>query len=76
MNRKIYMRLMLLPVCLSNSISGLASSNFSLFQYISPMTIAQNTIVADANFQPEFNKNIQARDDQTEDCLRSGICKD
>ncbi|MGM3304909.1 hypothetical protein ACSQ6I_02815 [Anabaena sp. WFMT] len=70
------MRLMILPVCLSNSTSGIASSNLSLFQYMLPMTIAQNTIVADANFQPEFKKNIHARDDQTEDCLRSGICKD
>jgi hypothetical protein len=76
MKRKVYIGLMVLPVCLFNSTLGLASSNLSSFQYMLPMTIAHNTVATKANFPPGLHKKIQARDDQTEDCLRLGICKD
>jgi hypothetical protein len=75
MNRKFYIELMILPVYLSNYTSVFANSNVSVFQYMLPMIISQNSVVIDVNFQVGM-KNILARDDQTEDCLRLGICKD
>lgn len=76
MKRKVYTGLMVLPVCLFNSSLGLTSSNLSLFQYMLPTAIAHNTVATKANFSPGLHQKIQARDDQTEDCLRLGICKD
>ncbi|TAF11233.1 MAG: hypothetical protein EAZ77_01360 [Nostocales cyanobacterium] len=69
------MGLMILPMCLSNSTLGFGSSNLLLFQYVQHRAIAHNSVVTNADFQLKI-QNIGARDDQTEDCLRLGICKD
>lgn len=74
MNKKIYMGLIILPVYISNSTLGLIISILLASQYTFPMIITHSTLVNNANFLPDL-KRICARDDQTEDCLRSGNCK-
>jgi hypothetical protein len=75
MNKKIiYMGLIILPVYISNSTLGLIISILLAPKYTYPVIITHNTLVTDANFLPDW-KRICPRDDQTEDCLRSGNCK-
>ncbi len=74
MNKKIYMGLIILPVYISNSTLGLIISILLVSQYICIVIITHNALVTHANFLPDW-KRICARDDQTEDCLRSGNCK-
>jgi hypothetical protein len=60
---------MVLPVYLSNIGTGFAST------YIAPSTVTQMSSSENAQLKMVVGK-ISARDDQSEDCLRSGICKD
>ncbi|MBD2388632.1 hypothetical protein [Cylindrospermum sp. FACHB-282] len=75
MNRTICAGLMALPVYLYNSSVGFASSGVPLFKQIFPITITQSATSKEAKLYIVPWK-ITARDDQPEDCLRSGICKD
>ncbi|WP_375474951.1 hypothetical protein [uncultured Nostoc sp.] len=76
MNRIIYIALMALPVYLYNVELGNTSS--------SDVTIVRNqypTIAALIAYSTNAQSGIlpwqtSARDDQTEDCLRAGTCKD
>jgi hypothetical protein len=76
MNRTICICLMALPVYLSNAGLGFACGN--------DLTIVKNqfpVIAALMVYSTNASSGIlpwqmSARDDQTEDCLRSGICKD
>ncbi|NDJ21995.1 hypothetical protein GS682_10170 [Nostoc sp. B(2019)] len=75
MNRKIYIGLMALPVYLYNACSIFASSDVPIFNSKVPITTA--VIAVSTNAQLKIVPwQISARDDQTEDCLRAGICKD
>jgi hypothetical protein len=75
MNRKIYIGLMALPVYLYNACSSFASSDVPIFNSKVPITTA--VIAVSTNAQLKIVPwQISARDDQTEDCLRAGICKD
>lgn len=75
MNRTICMGLMALPVYLYNSGVGFASSGVPFFKQMFPITVAQSATNTDAQLYI-VPLAIAARDDQPEDCLRSGICKD
>jgi hypothetical protein len=76
MNRTICIGLMVLPVYLYSAALGNAcSSNVPMFKDKLPITTA--LVAYSANFHSRLMPwQISARDDQTEDCLRSGICKD
>ncbi|AFZ27887.1 hypothetical protein Cylst_5910 [Cylindrospermum stagnale PCC 7417] len=75
MNRTICAGLMALPVYLYNSSAGFASSGVPFFQQMFPITVVQR--VFSTNTQLHLVPwAIAARDDQPEDCLRLGICKD
>jgi len=70
MNRTIYIGLMALPVYLYN-----ACLSFSILNYKVPITTALIAVSTNAQLHT-VPWRISARDDQTEDCLRAGICKD
>jgi hypothetical protein len=75
MNRTIYIGLMALPIYLYNSGAGFAGSRMLLLQPMNSIMITHNT----AHQQAQSHRvpwEITARDDQPEDCLRLGICKD
>ncbi len=76
MNRKICIALMALPVCLYNvELGNTCSSDVTIVNDQFPIISA--LIAYSANAQSRILPwEISARDDQTEDCLRSGICKD
>ncbi|WP_193199409.1 hypothetical protein [Nostoc sp. MG11] len=75
MNRKIYIGLMALPVYLYNACLSFASSDVPIFNSKVPITTA--VIAVSTNPRLKIVPwQISARDDQTEDCLRAGICKD
>ncbi|MDZ8186107.1 MAG: hypothetical protein RMX96_14795 [Nostoc sp. ChiSLP02] len=75
MNRTICIGLMALPVYLSNAQLGNVCSNVLIVKNHLP-SIAF-LMVDSTNAQLDILPwQISARDDQTEDCLRTGICKD
>ncbi|MBD2517126.1 hypothetical protein H6G93_19320 [Nostoc sp. FACHB-973] len=75
MNRTICIGLMALPIYLSNAELGNVCGNLSIVKNQLPKIAALvvYTTNAPSGILPW---QISARDDQTEDCLRSGICKD
>ncbi|MFN6485496.1 MULTISPECIES: hypothetical protein [unclassified Nostoc] len=76
MNRKICIALMALPVYLYNvELGNICSIDVTIVKNQFP-TIA--TLIAySTNAQSRILPwQISARDDQTEDCLRAGTCKD
>ncbi len=75
MNRTIYIGLMALPVYLYNACSSFASSDILILNYKVPITTALIAVSTNAQLHA-VPWRISARDDQTEDCLRAGICKD
>ncbi|MBE9035664.1 hypothetical protein [aff. Roholtiella sp. LEGE 12411] len=75
MNRTIYIGLMALPVYLYNVCSSFASTDVPIFNYKVPITTALIAVSTNAKLHI-VPWQISARDDQTEDCLRAGICKD
>ncbi|MEH2068563.1 MAG: hypothetical protein V7K47_10450 [Nostoc sp.] len=75
MNRTICIVLMALPVYLFNAELGNVCSNVSIVKNQLPNIAA--LMVESTNASSSILPwQIWARDDQTEDCLRSGICKD
>ncbi|MDZ8081990.1 MAG: hypothetical protein RMY36_017340 [Nostoc sp. SerVER01] len=75
MNRTICIGLMALPVYLSNPELGNVYSNVSIVKN-QLSTVAALMVYSTKASSGIFPWDISARDDQTEDCLRSGICKD
>lgn len=75
MNRTIYLGLIVLGVYLYNSFWGILSSNLLASHYAMPIAFSHNTAVNHANSVTEL-EIIYGRDEQTEECLRSGNCKD
>ncbi|MBD2678710.1 MULTISPECIES: hypothetical protein [Nostoc] len=75
MNRTICIGLMALPIYLSNAELGNVYSNVSIVknQLSNIAALMVYSTNAPSGILPW---DISARDDQTEDCLRSGICKD
>ncbi|WP_373529760.1 hypothetical protein [Nostoc sp.] len=76
MNRTICIALMALPVYLYNADLGNAwSSDVPTIQNQFPIITAPMSY--STNLQSHIlSGQISARDDQTEDCLRAGICRD
>ncbi|MGJ5628525.1 hypothetical protein [Nostoc sp. CALU 1950] len=76
MNRTICIALMALPVYLYNvELSTTSSSDVPIVKNQFPIITA--LIGYSTNAQSYILPwQISARDDQTEDCLRAGICKD
>ncbi|MCC5617334.1 hypothetical protein LC605_20035 [Nostoc sp. CHAB 5836] len=76
MNRTIYIALMALPVYLySVELGNSSSSKVTIVNNQFPIITA--LIAYSTNAQsPILPWQISARDDQTEDCLRAGVCKD
>ncbi|MEH2299560.1 MAG: hypothetical protein V7K88_11125 [Nostoc sp.] len=76
MNRTICIALMALPVYLYNvELGNTCSSDVSIVKDQFPITPA--LIAYSTNAQSRILPwQISARDDQTEDCLRAGTCKD
>ncbi|MCC5642027.1 hypothetical protein LC607_03430 [Nostoc sp. CHAB 5824] len=76
MNRTICIGLMALPVYLYNAQLGkTCSSDVSIVENQLPIITA--LVVYSTNSQSDkFPWQILARDDQTEDCLRAGTCRD
>ncbi len=76
MNRTICIALMALPVYLYNVELGNSSrSDVTIVKNQFPIITA--LIASSTNAQLHILPwQIAARDDQTEDCLRAGICKD
>ncbi|MFN6517662.1 MAG: hypothetical protein RMY29_024695 [Nostoc sp. CreGUA01] len=75
MNRTICIGLMALPIYLSNTELGNVCNNVSIVKN-QLSTIAALVVYSTNTASNIFPWQISARDDQTEDCLRSGICKD
>ncbi|MBL1200576.1 MAG: hypothetical protein RMY62_009815 [Nostoc sp. ZfuVER08] len=75
MNRTICIGLMALPIYLSNAELSNVYSNVSIVKNQFP-TIATVMVYSMNTPFDILPWQISARDDQTEDCLRSGICKD
>ncbi|MGV0104323.1 hypothetical protein [Nostoc sp. DSM 114167] len=76
MNRIICIALMALPVYLYNvGLGNTSSSDVAIVknQYPTIATLIANSTNAQLRILPW---RISARDDQTEDCLRAGTCKD
>ncbi|RCJ30083.1 hypothetical protein A6770_21595 [Nostoc minutum NIES-26] len=71
MNRTICIGLMALPVYLHNAKLSFAYSNVPSF--LNPLSIVAYSTNAQSRIAPW---QISARDDQTEDCLRDGMCRD
>ncbi|MEH1974955.1 MAG: hypothetical protein V7L02_17430 [Nostoc sp.] len=76
MNRIICIALMALPVYLYNvELNNTYSSDVTIVKNQFPIITA--LIAYSTNAQSGILPwQISARDDQTEDCLRAGICKD
>ncbi|MBG1260148.1 hypothetical protein [Nostoc commune] len=76
MNRTICIGLMALPVYLYNAqLGNTYSSDVSIVENQLPVITA--LVVYSTNSQlDKFPWQISARDDQTEDCLRAGTCRD
>ncbi|MEH1966567.1 MULTISPECIES: hypothetical protein [unclassified Nostoc] len=76
MNRTICIALMALPVYLYNvDLGNTSSSDVPIVKNQFP--IIATLIAYSTNAQSHILPwQISARDDQTEDCLRAGICKD
>ncbi|MEH2295289.1 hypothetical protein [Nostoc sp.] len=76
MNRTICIALMALPVYLYNvELGNSCSRDVPIVKNQFPIIAA--LIAYNANTQSDnFPWQISARDDQTEDCLRAGTCKD
>ncbi|MFS0513325.1 hypothetical protein ACEYW6_01090 [Nostoc sp. UIC 10607] len=76
MNRTICIGLMALPVYLYNAqLGNTCSSGVSIVENQLPIITA--LIVYNTNtLSHKFPWQISARDDQTEDCLRAGTCRD
>lgn len=76
MNRTICIGLMALPVYLYNAqLGNIYSSDVSIVENQFPIITA--LVVYNTNSQlDKFPWQISARDDQTEDCLRAGTCRD
>ncbi|MEH2322162.1 MAG: hypothetical protein V7K32_00880 [Nostoc sp.] len=76
MNHTICIGLMALPVYLYNlQLGNTYSSDVSIVENQPPIITAQ--VVYSTNSQlDKFLWQISARDDQTEDCLRAGTCRD
>ncbi|MBW4671669.1 MAG: hypothetical protein KME60_30645 [Cyanomargarita calcarea GSE-NOS-MK-12-04C] len=75
MSRKIYAGLIAFPILMLNAGEGLASFGLATLTLNIPSSNAEistdtNTLLHLAPFQ------LSARDDQTEDCLRAGDCRD
>jgi hypothetical protein len=68
MNKQICMSLMILPICLYSSTPKMTNIGLLLFR---PAIFSQT--VTPLHFSPTV---LSSRDDQTEDCLRTGGCKD
>jgi hypothetical protein len=76
MNRTICICLMALPVYLSNAGLGFACGNdLKIVKNEFPVIAALMVYSTNAS-SGILPWQMSARDDQTEDCLRSGICKD
>ncbi|RCJ22573.1 hypothetical protein A6S26_20735 [Nostoc sp. ATCC 43529] len=75
MNRTICIGLMALPIYLSNAELGNVYSNVSIVKN-QVSNIAALVVYSKNAPSGILPWDISARDDQTEDCLRSGICKD
>ncbi|WP_445636824.1 Secreted protein [Nostoc sp. DSM 114161] len=75
MNRTICIGLMALPMYLSNAELGNVYSNVSIVKN-QLSTVAALMVYSTKAPSDILPWDISARDDQTEDCLRSGICKD
>ncbi|WP_375499611.1 hypothetical protein [uncultured Nostoc sp.] len=76
MNRTICIGLIALPVYLYNAqLGNTCSSDVLIVENQLPIITA--LVVHNTNSQLEkFPWQISARDDQTEDCLRAGTCRD
>jgi hypothetical protein len=75
MSRKIYAGLIALPILMLNAGEGLGLFGFGTLKFNIPeanteITASTNPLLHLAPFQ------LSARDDQTEDCLRAGNCRD
>jgi hypothetical protein len=76
MNRTIYIALMALPVYLYNvEPNNTHSGDVTIVKNQLPIIAALIAYSTDVPAQI-LPWQISARDDQTEDCLRAGICKD
>lgn len=72
MNRTICIGLMALPVYLYNAqIGNIYSSDVSIVENQTALVVYSTDSQSD-----KFQLQISARDDQTEDCLRAGTCRD
>jgi drug/metabolite transporter (DMT)-like permease len=78
MNRKICFVLMALPVYLYNvGLSNAPSSDVTIVKGQFPTIVALIAYSYSTNAHSRILPwQISARDDQTEDCLRAGTCKD
>ncbi|MEH2239621.1 hypothetical protein [Nostoc sp.] len=75
MNRTICIGLMALPIYLYNAeLGNTYSSDVSIVE--NQLSRITALIVYSTNTQSHFPWQISARDDQTEDCLRAGTCRD
>ncbi len=75
MSRKIYAGLIAFPILMLNAgegltLFGLGSLKFNIPEANAEITPSTNTLLHLTPFQ------LSARDDQTEDCLRAGNCRD
>ncbi|MBC6433262.1 hypothetical protein FM036_22125 [Nostoc sp. HG1] len=76
MNRTICIGLMALPVYLYNAqLGNTYSSDVSIVENQLPIITALVVYSTNSQFD-KFSWQISARDDQTEDCLRAGTCRD
>lgn len=76
MNRTICIGLMALPVYLYNAqLGNTYSSDVSIVEDQLPIITALVVYSPNSQFD-KFSWQISARDDQTEDCLRAGTCRD
>ncbi|MEH1871979.1 hypothetical protein [Nostoc sp.] len=76
MNRTICIGLMALPVYLYNpQLGNTYSSDVSIVEN-QPAIITAQVVYSPNSHLDKFLWQISARDDQTEDCLRAGTCRD
>ncbi len=76
MNRTICIGLMALPIYLYNAQLGNTSSSGVSIVENQLLTITPLVVHSPNSQSDKFPWQISARDDQTEDCLRAGICRD
>jgi hypothetical protein len=75
MNGKIYLGLIAFPIFLYNASPSFASNSTPVLRQNSPLFT--EVIVTSINARLHMmSLLVSARDDQTEDCLRAGSCKD